>query len=77
MIGFGWQWHQLVHMQIICRQITTLQHLITEFFTGRMLFLMTNQYYYYHYYNKKKRFRWRNVNKTARTLYNAKTVTKH
>jgi len=28
------------------------------------------------YYYKKKTFRWRNVKKTARTPYNAKTVTK-
>ena len=31
-----------------------------------------NAYYYY----KKKRFRWHNVKMTARTPYNAKTVTK-
>jgi len=30
----------------------------------------------YYYCHKKKIFRWRNVKKTARTLYNAKTVTK-
>ena len=29
-----------------------------------------------YYYYKKKRFRWRNVKKTPRTPYNAKTVTK-
>jgi len=31
---------------------------------------------YYYYCYKKKRFRWRNVKKTARTPYSAKTVTK-
>jgi len=36
--------------------------------------VLLGNYYYYNY--KKKRFRWRNVKKTARTPYNAKTVTK-
>jgi len=35
----GWQWHQLDHMPIICRQINTP----AQFFTGRMLFLTPNQ----------------------------------
>ena len=44
----GWQRHQLDHMQIIfapCSRHITMawQHLITQFFTGRMLFLMPNQ----------------------------------
>jgi len=43
----GWQWHQLDHMQKPfaphSRQITTGQHLIIEFFKGRMFFLMPNQ----------------------------------
>jgi len=34
-----WQWDQLGHMQIC----TSLQHLITQFFTGRMPFLPPNQ----------------------------------
>jgi len=36
-----WQWHQLDHMQIICT--SPCQQLITQFFTGQMLFLMPNQ----------------------------------
>ena len=36
----GWQWHQLNHMQAIC---TSLQHLISQIFTGRMPFLTPNQ----------------------------------
>jgi len=40
----GWHWHQLDHMQIICiapdRQ--SRQHLITQSFTGWMLFLTPN-----------------------------------
>jgi len=36
----GWQWHQLDHMQIIC---TSLQHLITQFLRGQMLFLQLIQ----------------------------------
>jgi len=39
----GWHWHQLDHMQIICTLLQTDKRLITEFFTGRMLFLMLNQ----------------------------------
>ena len=39
----GWQWHQLGHMQIICTSLQTDNHTITQFFTGRMLFLMPNQ----------------------------------
>ena len=40
----GWQWHQLHHMQIIfLLQTEPRQHLITQFFTGRILFLMPNQ----------------------------------
>jgi len=42
----GWQWHQLDHMQIICTSLQTDnhgQHLITQFFTGQMLFLTPNQ----------------------------------
>jgi len=42
-----WQWHQLDHMQIICTSLQpdnhACQHLITQFFTGWMLFLMPNQ----------------------------------
>jgi len=44
---WGWQWHQLNHMQTICTALQTdNQHLITpfsHFVTGRMLFLATNQ----------------------------------
>jgi len=41
----GWQWHQLEHMQIICTTLQTdnLAYPITQFFTGRMLFLTPNQ----------------------------------
>jgi len=42
----GWQWHQLVHMQIICTTLQTDNHASTQslnFFTGRMLFLTPNQ----------------------------------
>jgi len=43
--GFGWQWHQLDHVQTICtllQMVTTPtpHHLI---FTGQMLFLTPNQ----------------------------------
>jgi len=44
----GWQWHQLDHMQIICTLIQTDNYASTSllsFFTGRMLFLMSNQQY--------------------------------
>ena len=45
--GLGMQWHQLDHMQTICtslqRDNQPHQHPITQFFTGRMLFLMPNQ----------------------------------
>jgi len=39
----GWQRHQLDHMQIICTFLQTdksRQHLITQLFTGWMLFLV-------------------------------------
>jgi len=39
----GWQWHQLDHMQIIRTFLQTRQHLITQFFTGQMLFLTRSQ----------------------------------
>jgi len=44
----GWQWHQLDHMQTNCTSIQTDNHtntssVITQFFTGRMLFLTRNQ----------------------------------
>ena len=42
----GWQWHQLDHMQITCTSHQTdklRQHLITQFFTGQMLFMPPNQ----------------------------------
>jgi len=42
----GWQWHQLDHMQIICTSLHTDNHASTSSlscFTGRMLFLTTNQ----------------------------------
>jgi len=42
----GWQWHQLVHMQIICTSFQTDNHASTpslNFFAGQMLFLMPNQ----------------------------------
>jgi len=42
-----WHWHQLDHMQIKSpirhRRMKPSQHLITEFFTGQMLFLMPSQ----------------------------------
>ena len=40
----GWQWHQLHHVQITCTLLQTdpHQYLITQFFTGQMLFLMQN-----------------------------------
>jgi len=43
----GWQWNQLDHMQVICTSLQTepCQHLITQFFTGWMLFLVPNQQY--------------------------------
>jgi len=37
---WGWQWHQLDHMQTIC---TSLQQITTPVFTGQMPFLMPNQ----------------------------------
>jgi len=41
----GWQWHQLDHMQIICTSLQTDNQVSTSplSFTGRMLFLTTNQ----------------------------------
>ena len=42
----GWQCQQLDHMQVICTLLQTdnhTQHLITQFDTRRMLFLMPNQ----------------------------------
>jgi len=42
----GWQCHQLEHTQIICillLQTEPCQHLIAQFFPGRMLFLRSNQ----------------------------------
>jgi len=39
----AWQWHQLDHTQIICRQKNIRQHLITYFCTHLMLFVMPNQ----------------------------------
>jgi len=43
----GWQWYQLDHMQVICTLLQTdndaSTHLITQFFTDQMLFLMPNQ----------------------------------
>jgi len=45
MMGFGIQWHQLDHTQIICTSLQTRNHInISSLnFTGRMLFLMPNQ----------------------------------
>ena len=47
MMGFwGWQWHQLDHMQTVCTSLQTdnyTRHLITQFFTGWMLFLTPKQ----------------------------------
>jgi len=37
------QWHQLDHMQTICTSLHKDNDLITQFFTGRMLFLTPNQ----------------------------------
>jgi len=37
------QWHHLDRMQI-CTSLRTDKHASTQFFTGRMLFLMPNQY---------------------------------
>jgi len=40
-----WQWHQLGHMQV-CTSLETDNHAstpTTQFFTGRMLFLLPNQ----------------------------------
>jgi len=37
------QWHQLDHMQIICGSLQTDNHAITHFFTGRIIFLTSNQ----------------------------------
>jgi len=39
----GWEWHQLDHMQTICTLLQPHQHLITQFFTGQMLFQMPNR----------------------------------
>jgi len=40
----GWQWHHLDHIQIICTSLETdidqRHHLMTQIFTGQMLFLM-------------------------------------
>ena len=41
-----WQLHQLDHMQVICTLLQTNNHASTsslEFFTGWMLFLLSNQ----------------------------------
>ena len=42
---WGWQWHQLDHMQTVCTSLQTENHTNTSSlnFTGRMLFLMPNQ----------------------------------
>jgi len=42
-----WQWHQLDHMQIICTllQAEPRQQLITQIFTGQVLFLTLNWQY--------------------------------
>jgi len=37
-----WQWHQLGHTQV-CTSLQTDNHATTQFFIGRMLFLMPNQ----------------------------------
>jgi len=37
-----WQWHQLCHMQV-CTLLQTDNHASTQFFTGRMPFLLPNQ----------------------------------
>jgi len=40
---WGWQWHQLDHMQTVCTSLQTDNHTNTpslNFFTGRMLFLV-------------------------------------
>jgi len=42
----GWQWHQLDRIQIICTSLHIHNHPSTSslnFFTGRMLFLTSNQ----------------------------------
>ena len=41
----GWQLHQQDHMQIICISLQTYSHrlLITQFFTGQMLFLTPSE----------------------------------
>jgi len=41
----GWQWHQLDHMQIICTSLQTDTTPVPHHsvFTGRMLFLPSNQ----------------------------------
>ena len=38
-----WQWHQLDHRQIICSRQTTMPTPHHSVFTGRMLFLTSNQ----------------------------------
>jgi len=37
-----WQWHQLGRKQV-CTSLQTDNHTITQFFTGRMSFLLPNQ----------------------------------
>jgi len=43
----GWHWHQLDHMRIICTSLQTdnnaITYIITQCFTGWMLFLTPNQ----------------------------------
>jgi len=41
---WGWQWHQLDHMETICTSLQTDNHTnSSSFFRGRMIFLMPNQ----------------------------------
>jgi len=42
---WGWQWHQLDHMQTICTSLQTDNHTSASslIFTGRMLHLTPNQ----------------------------------
>jgi len=37
------QWHHLDHMQTICTSLQKYNDLVTQFFTGRMLFLTPDQ----------------------------------
>jgi len=43
MMGFGMLWRQLDHMQAICTLLQTDNHTNTSMFTGRMLFMTTDQ----------------------------------